>query len=31
MAILHRIAHRYGKLWLNKNSPEDCKYRPLLS
>jgi hypothetical protein len=31
MAILHRIAHRYGKLWMNKNCPENCKYRPLLS
>ncbi len=31
MAILHRIAHQYGKLWLNKNCPEDCKYRPLFN
>lgn len=28
MAILHRIAHERGKLWLNKNCPADCKYRP---
>lgn len=28
MAILHRLAHLRGKLWLNKNCPLECKYRP---
>jgi len=28
MAILHRIAHQRGKLWLNKMCPSHCKYQP---
>jgi len=28
MAILHRIAHQRGKLWLNKECSSPCKYAP---
>jgi len=28
MAILHRIAHQRGKLWLNKECSPPCKYAP---
>ncbi len=28
VAILHRLVHERGKLWLHRQCPDTCKYRP---